>query len=168
MITLNSEAADQTPESPETPAYKVPDWFTKNVMNHVVNGLTRTGISVMGSRVLEHTGRLSGETHRTPVNLLNLDHEQYLVSPRGETQWVRNVRVAGGRLVLVKGRTRTEYQATEVAPDDRIAILRAYLAKWKFEVGMFFEGVGPDSSDDEIRAIASRHPIFVLAQIHKA
>jgi hypothetical protein len=84
------------------------------------------------------------------------------VSPRGETQWVRNVRAADGHLTLVKGRKRTDYQATEIATDDRIAILRAYLTRWKFEVGMFFEGVGPDSSDQQMKAIASRHPVFVL------
>jgi deazaflavin-dependent oxidoreductase (nitroreductase family) len=162
MITLDGQAGNSSSESPKTSGYREPDWFTKHVMNNVVNGLTRTGISVMGSRVLEHTGRRSGEIRRTPVNLLDLNGNQYLVSPRGETQWVRNVRASGGRLTLVKGRKRTEYLATEITNDDRIAVLRAYLAKWKFEVGMFFEGVGPDSSDDQIRAIASRRPVFIL------
>ncbi|MFZ0664413.1 MAG: nitroreductase family deazaflavin-dependent oxidoreductase [Acidimicrobiales bacterium] len=162
MITVNTEAANSSSESAGNPGYKKPDWFTKHLMNPLVNGLTRTGISVMGSRVLEHTGRKTGEVHHTPVNLLHLDGKQYLMSPRGETQWVRNVRAAEGRLILVKGRKRSEYQATEVTTDERIAILRAYLAKWKFEVGMFFDGVGPESSDDEIRAIANRHPVFIL------
>jgi deazaflavin-dependent oxidoreductase (nitroreductase family) len=162
MIAMDTEATDSSPESPQTPGYKAPDWFTKHVMNPLVDGLTRTGISVLGSRVLEHTGRRTGEIHHTPVNLLHLDGNQYLVSPRGETQWVRNVRAADGHLTLVKGRKRTDYQATEIATDDRIAILRAYLTRWKFEVGMFFEGVGPDSSDQQMKAIASRHPVFVL------
>jgi hypothetical protein len=30
----------------------------------------------------------------------------------------------------------------------------------KAEVGIFFEGTGPDSSDDQIRAIAPKHPAF--------
>jgi len=41
-----------------------------------------------------------------------------------------------------------------------VPVLRAYLKRWKAEVGIFFEGTGPDSSDDQIRAIAPRHPAF--------
>jgi hypothetical protein len=43
-----------------------------------------------------------------------------------------------------------------------VPVLRAYLQRWKAEVGVFFEGVGPDSSEGEIRAIASKHPVFRL------
>jgi deazaflavin-dependent oxidoreductase (nitroreductase family) len=146
-----------------SPDYKRPDWFTRNVFNRVVSGLTRVGISVLGSRILEHRGRTTGELHHTPVNLLEIDGTQYLVSPRGETQWVRNVRKAGGHLVLILGRRRQLCTATEVPEADRIPILRTYLRRWKFEVGMFFEGVGPDSTDEEIAAIAGRHPVFTLS-----
>jgi hypothetical protein len=41
-------------------------------------------------------------------------------------------------------------------------VLREYLKRWKAETGMFFDGVGPDASDDEIRAIAHQHPVFLL------
>jgi hypothetical protein len=100
--------------------------------------------------------------HHTPVNLLSFEGQEYLVSPRGQTQWVRNVRAAEGRLTLIKGRKRVECVATQLPAAESVPVLRAYLARWKFEVGMFFEGVGPDSSDDEMRAIADRHPVFVL------
>src|SRR5580692_2516933 len=75
------------------PHYKKPDWFTNHVFNPTVAGLTRLGISVWGSRVLEVRGRTSGEPRRTPVNLLTFEGARYLVAPRGETQWVRNMRV---------------------------------------------------------------------------
>jgi deazaflavin-dependent oxidoreductase (nitroreductase family) len=143
--------------------YKEPDWFTRNVFNRLVSALTRIGISVLGSRVLEHRGRTTGELHHTPVNLLTVDGTQYLVAPRGETQWVRNVRNAGGHLVLILGRKRQPRTATEVPETDRTPILRSYLRRWKFEVGMFFEGVGPDSTDEEFAAIAGRHPVFALS-----
>jgi len=143
--------------------YKQPDWFTKNVFNRLMAGLTRMGISVWGSRVLEHRGRTTGELHHTPVNLLTIDGVEYLVAPRGETQWVRNVRQAGGNLVLIKGSHREQHTATEVPVAHRIPILRAYLRRWKFEVGMFFEGVGPDSSDEEWASAAARHPVFRLS-----
>ncbi|MGH9078673.1 MAG: nitroreductase family deazaflavin-dependent oxidoreductase, partial [Acidimicrobiales bacterium] len=100
--------------------------------------------------------------HHTPVNLLGMESDQYLVAARGETEWVRNVRADGGRLVLILGRHREERTAVEIPLAERTPILRAYLRRWKFEVGMFFEGVGPDSSDEEFAAIADRHPVFVL------
>jgi hypothetical protein len=148
---------------PANPAhYNEPDWFTRNIFNGVVKGLTRMGISVWGSRVLEHQGRTTGALHHTPVNLLTLDGKRYLVSPRGHSQWVRNVRHAGGHLVLILGRRRELCTASEVTASDSVPILRAYLRRWKFETGMFFDGVTPDSSDAEWAAVAADHPVFEL------
>ena len=143
--------------------YRKPGWFTKNVFNRFVGFLTRRGISVWGSRVLEVRGRTSGEPRRNPVNLLTLDHQQYLVSPRGEGQWVRNVRAAGGRLATLVGSRREEWVAHELVDDaDKVPVLRSYLKRWKLEVGVFFDGVSADSSDEELAAIAPRHPVFRL------
>ena len=153
---------DPAPEHPAAPHYKKPDWFTRNVFNRLLEGLTRMGVSVLGSRVLEHRGRSTGKVHHTPVNLLTIEGTEYLVAPRGETQWVRNVRHAGGHLVLILGRRRQPCTATVVPVADSVPILRAYLRRWKFEVGMFFDGVTPDSTDEEWAAVAGRHPVFVL------
>jgi deazaflavin-dependent oxidoreductase (nitroreductase family) len=129
------------------------------VFNRAVAVLTRLGLSVAGSRVLEVRGRKTGEPRRTPVNLLTLDGTRYLVAPRGRTQWVRNLRARGeGRLLL--GRRAERFTAVEVPDDDKAPILRAYLQRWKWEVGAFFGGVGPDSADAELRRIAPDHPIF--------
>jgi deazaflavin-dependent oxidoreductase (nitroreductase family) len=139
--------------------FQEPGWFTKNVFNRLVALLTRLGISMAGSRVLEVRGRKSGEWRRTPVNLLVFEGERYLVAPRGETQWVRNMRVSGGgRLVL--GNRSEEFSATEVGEEQKPPLLRAYLEKWKWEVGAFFDGVGPDASDEELRRIGPDHPAF--------
>jgi len=150
-------------EQPAAAHYKRPDWFTRNVMNRLMNGLTRLGVSVRGSRVLEHRGRSTGKLHHTPVNLLTIEGTRYLVAPRGETQWVRNVRHAGGHLVLILGRRRQLCTATEIPVSDSVPILRDYLRRWKFETGMFFDGVTPDSTDAEWAAVASRHPVFALS-----
>jgi deazaflavin-dependent oxidoreductase (nitroreductase family) len=142
--------------------FKHPGWFTKNVVNQLVAGLTRLGFSVWGSRVLEVRGRTSGQWRRTPVNLLTLEGERYLVSPRGESQWVRNLRVSGeGRMLL--GRRSESFRAVEVKGEEQLPVLRAYLKRWKAEVGVFFEGVGPDSSEEELRGAAPRHPVFRLS-----
>ena len=104
-------------------------------------------------------GRKSGEWRTTPVNPLTFDGERYLVAPRGNTQWVRNMRVAGGG-ELRRGRKVEAFTATELPLEDRPRVLRAYLKKWKFEVGMFFQGVGPDAPEDKLLAIAPDHPVF--------
>ena len=143
--------------------YRRPGWFTQRVFNPIVAGLTKTGLSVKGSRVLEVRGRKTGQPRKVPVNLLEHFDELYLVAPRGETEWVRNVRAADGRLSLILGRRRQEMIATELDDSEKVPILREYLRRWKSEVGMFFDGVGPDSSDTEIAAIANKHPVFRLA-----
>jgi hypothetical protein len=160
MSTTNIVPVTQEPAAVH---YKQPDWFTRTIFNSLVKGMTRMGVSVMGSRVLEHRGRTSGKLHHVPVNLLTVEGTQYLVAPRGETQWVRNVRDAGGHLVLILGRRRQLRTATEVPVADSVPILRAYLRRWKFEVGMFFDGVTPDSTDAEWAAVAARHPVFELS-----
>ena len=150
------------PEPQSAPRYVKPGWFTRNVFNRLVAVLTRAGVSVWGSRELRVRGRTSGEWRTTPVNLLAIGGERYLVAPRGETQWVRNLRVAGGGELRV-GRRAETFQAAEVADDDKVEILRAYLKRWKAEVGVFFEGVSADAPDSDIRRIAANHPVFRLA-----
>jgi deazaflavin-dependent oxidoreductase (nitroreductase family) len=141
--------------------YRQPGWFTKQVFNRIVAGLTRLGIGVVGSRVLEVRGRKSGEWRPTPVNPLSFEGATYLVAPRGQTQWVKNLRVSGeGRLRV--GRRTEPFTAAEVPEAERPPLLRAYLKRWKWEVGIFFEGVGPESSDDELLRIAPDHPVFRL------
>jgi deazaflavin-dependent oxidoreductase (nitroreductase family) len=142
--------------------FQEPGWFTKNVFNRLIAGLARLGVSLLGSRVLEVRGRKSGQWRRTPVNLLAFEGERYLVAPRGNTQWVRNLRVSGkGRLVI--GRRVEEFSASELADEDRPPLLRAYLKRWKWEVGAFFGGVGPDAPEEELRRIASEHPVFRIS-----
>jgi deazaflavin-dependent oxidoreductase (nitroreductase family) len=121
--------------------------------------LTRLGVSVWGSRVLRVRGRTSGEWRSIPVNLLTFEGQTYLVAPRGHTQWVRNLRAAGtGELVL--GRRVQAFHAVEVPDEEKPPMLRAYLRRWKAEVGVFFGGVGADSPDDDLRRISPDHPVF--------
>ena len=144
----------------DAPRYVKPDPFTKHVFDRAVAGLTRLGVSVWDSRVLVVRGRTSGQPRSTPVNLLTFEGARYLVAPRGNTQWVRNLRVAGEGDLKV-GRRTERFTATEVADTDKAPILRAYLKRWKFEVGMFFDKVDP-SDDADLARIAPNHPVFRL------
>ncbi|MGZ4603847.1 MAG: nitroreductase family deazaflavin-dependent oxidoreductase [Kineosporiaceae bacterium] len=141
--------------------YIKPSWFTTHVFNRLVRQLARWGVSVYGTRELSVVGRSSGQTRRVVVNLLDHDGRQYLVSPRGTTQWVRNVRAAG-RAELRVGRHQQAVVPVELTDDEKPPIIREYLRRWKFEVGMFFEGIDENATDDQIRAIAPSFPVFSL------
>jgi deazaflavin-dependent oxidoreductase (nitroreductase family) len=152
-----------SPADGSTPRYVRPGWFTQHVFNPAVALLTRAGISVWGSRELRVRGRTSGEWRTNPVNLLTVAGTRYLVAPRGHTQWVRNLRVAGTGELRVGRHTET-FRATEVPDDEKVPILRAYLKRWKAEVGVFFEGVSAASTDEELTRIAPDHPVFQLEE----
>jgi hypothetical protein len=137
--------------------------------NLTVARLTRMGISVYGSRVLYVRGRTSGEWRTTPVNPLTLsDGTRYLVAPRGNTQWVRNLRADDGRGELHVGRRIEPFLATEVADDDKPAILRDYLKHWKWEVGVFFDGVDAKAPEEKLREIAPGYPVFRIEPAKQA
>jgi hypothetical protein len=137
----------------------VPLTTADRIANGLARGLTSLGISLFGSRNLAVRGRASGEWRVVPVNLLELNGVRYLVAPRGTTQWVRNLRAAGqGELRL--GRRREPFRAIELADADKPPVLRAYLARWRFEVARFFEGIGATPSDAELGAVAAGYPVF--------
>jgi len=152
-----------TPTLAPTPdRYLAPDWFTQHVFNRLVAGCTRVGLSLWGSRLLEVRGRTSGELRTTPVNVLTVDGERYLVAPRGVTQWVRNVRAAGTAGLRLGGRVEF-VELHELDDTDKPRILRPYLRRWSWEVGSFFDGVGADSTDDRLLDAAPDHPVFRIA-----
>jgi deazaflavin-dependent oxidoreductase (nitroreductase family) len=96
-------------------------------------------------------GRTSGEWRTVPVNVLEVDGGRYLVAPRGDTHWVRNLRAAGG------GELRTRkgieaFRAVEVADAEKPPLIEAYLARWGRQVESLFREL-PDPAD---------HPVFRL------
>ncbi|MBM4269231.1 MAG: DUF385 domain-containing protein [Deltaproteobacteria bacterium] len=129
------------------------------IFNGLVAGLARVGITLYGSRILAVRGRKSGAWRTVPVNLLVCDGARYLVAPRGETEWARNLRAAGAGELRLGGRVET-FRATELADRDKVPVLRAYLVQWWFEVKRFFDLAGPNASDEDLVRIAARHPVF--------
>jgi deazaflavin-dependent oxidoreductase (nitroreductase family) len=135
-----------------------------SVFNGVVGWLTKIGLPLAGSRMLSVQGRTSGEWRTTPVNPLRVGGGRYLVSPRGHTQWVRNIRVSGeGR--LSSGRRTENFRIEEVADPEKPPILRAYLKAWAWEVGRFFEDVDATASDDRLLEIAPDFPVFRILPV---
>jgi deazaflavin-dependent oxidoreductase (nitroreductase family) len=162
----SAEKSHADAAKPEAPRLVKPEGGLMVTLDRLTNKamtwLTYRGISVLGSRILAVRGRKSGEWRTTPVNLLILDGERYLVAPRGHTQWVRNMRaVGGGELRL--GKKVEPFTATEVADADKSAVLRAYMKKWAWEVGFFFGDVKADSPEEELQRIAPGFPVFRIA-----
>jgi len=127
--------------------------------NKVIGLLARHGLSLMGTAEMSVRGRKSGTMQRIPVNQHSHQGERYLVSARGHSQWVRNMRVAG-RGELRVGRRVREFTAVELPDAEKLPILRSYLEKWGWEVNQYFQGVTARSSDEEIIAAAPDHPVF--------
>jgi len=136
----------------------------EQLLNRVPEGLARLGLSVYGSRILAVRGRRSGEWRTAIVNLLEHGGARYLVAPRGEAQWVCNLRALSlGELRL--GRRSEPFRAVELSDGEKPEVLRAYLRKWRFEVGIFFEGVGPEATDEDFRRIAPGYPVFRIETV---
>ena len=103
-------------------------------------------------------GRKSGDWKTNPVNPVEVDGATYLVSPRGNSHWVRNLRAAGEGELRV-GRRRRSFTAEEIQDAEKLPILKVYLDKWAWEVGAFFD-LEKDPSDEQIQGAAPEHPVF--------
>jgi deazaflavin-dependent oxidoreductase (nitroreductase family) len=141
--------------------YDEPDRAAR-AANALIRWLAELGISIAGTRALRVRGRKTGKVRGVVVNVLTVDGVDYLVSPRGTTQWVRNVRAAG--VVDVGPRWhRRELRAAEVADSAKADLLRRYLDKWYWEVKGHIAGLTPNCGDDELRAASPSIPVFALA-----
>jgi hypothetical protein len=130
--------------------------------NAVIRRLAEMGISIAGTRALRVPGRKSGTLHSVVVNVLRVDGIDYLVSPRGNTQWARNARAAGAVELGPRWR-HTPVTLTEVADEAKPALLKSYLDRWYWEVKGHVAGLTPDSTADQLRAAAPAIPVFALA-----
>ena len=113
--------------------------FARRVFNPLVAFLTRRGISIWGSRAPEVRGRTSGEPRRAPVNLLTLDDRHYRRPPGRDAMGAQRP----GRRPLRHHRRPPAGGVGGPQLDDaaKVPVLRAYLARWRAEVGVFFGGV---------------------------
>ena len=129
--------------------------------NTLIRWLAEVGISIAGTRAVRVRGRKTGRPRGVVINVLTVGDRDYLVSPRGTTQWVRNVRAAGEIEMGPRWRSR-RVRAIEV---DDAELLRQYMDKWFWEVKGHIAGLTPDCSDEQIRAAAPSIPVFALADL---
>ncbi|OBB55713.1 hypothetical protein A5757_04270 [Mycobacterium sp. 852013-51886_SCH5428379] len=143
-----------------TTRYDEPDMFAR-AFNAVIHRLAEAGVSIAGTRAVRVRGRKTGTMRGVVVNVLSIDGRDYLVSPRGNTQWARNARAAGEVEIGPRWRRRT-VRLAEVADLDKPHLLRRYLQRWYWEVKGHVGGLTPDSSDADLRATAPSIPVFEL------
>lgn len=130
--------------------------------NALVCRLAGLGISIAGTRALRVRGRTSGKRRTVVINLLTVNGVDYLVSPRGNTQWARNVRAAGVAEIGPRWRSRSA-RVTEVDDAAKPEVLRRYLARWYWQVKGYVGELTPDSTDEQLRAGGATIPVFRLA-----
>ena len=140
--------------------YQTPDTLKTRLVNPLIATLTKLGLSARGSHVLVVRGRKTGTRQEVPVNPVEVEGVRYLVAPRGDTQWVRNLRAASEAELRVE-QQRKHIQAREIENVRKPHVLRAYLQRWKRETGKFF-GVDNQASDEDLARIAPDHPVFQI------
>ncbi|HEX3106656.1 MAG TPA: nitroreductase family deazaflavin-dependent oxidoreductase [Terriglobales bacterium] len=141
--------------------YEAPSSGEK-LFNRAFGFFAGLGIAPSFIYLLEVRGRKSGKLYSTAVNLLELNGKQFLVAPRGRTQWVRNAEAAGG--VTLKRGSRRRFRLRALNDSEKPEVLRAYLTNYKSAVRKFFP-VPPDAPPDEFAKIAAGYPVFELAAL---
>ena len=143
-----------------TVRYDAPSLATR-AGNELIRWLAEAGISLAGTKALRVRGRKTGKRRGVVINLLTVDGRDYVVSPRGNTQWARNARAAGAVEMGPRWRSR-EVHIAEVADDAKLQLLKRYLDRWYWEVKGHVGGLTPQSNDDERRSAAPSIPVFEL------
>ena len=142
--------------------YRRPTKVTQT-FNRFMSWLASLGLMPSDTVTLEVKGRRSGKIRSNVVTWVEQDEKRYLVSPRGESEWVRNVRAADGEAVL-RHRGRQRVRLEEMATEERAPIIKAYLAKTAMATRQHF-GVDPKAEIEEFEAIAARHPVFRIVTV---
>lgn len=133
---------------------------TEQFFNRVFGFLVGLGLSPSFNYLLEVKGRKSGKTYSTPVNLHEVNGKQFLVAPRGRTQWVRNAEVSGEVTLKKRGRRQT-YKLRPLADSEKPEILKSYLMRYGATVQRFFP-IRPDAPLEAFAEIAAGYPAFEL------
>ena len=141
------------------PVFREPTSIEK-IFNRTFGFLIGMGLGSSCRRLLQVRGRKSGKLFSTPVNILDWNGRQYLVAPRGRTQWVRNAE-ASGEVTLKKGSSTPVYRLAPVADAAKPPILKAYLESFKPEVQRYFP-VAAGSPAEAFAELTGTYPVFEL------
>jgi deazaflavin-dependent oxidoreductase (nitroreductase family) len=139
------------------PPYRKSLW--RRALNALVRPLAKAGLTGPRTHLLTVPGRTSGKRWSTPVSIVRLGGERWLVAPYGDRNWVKNARAAGW-VELQRGRRRERLGVEELAPADAVPVLQEYFRSSR--VTRPFFAVTLESSPAEWLADAPHHPVFRL------
>lgn len=145
-----------------TTRYDQPD-LAARMFNGVIRRLAEIGVSISGTHILRVRGRKTGKVRSVVINLMTVDGVDYVVSPRGNTQWARNARTAGAAELGPVWRRR-QVRLTEIDDDAKPELLKRYLDRWYWEVKGHVGGLTPQSTAAEMRAVAPSIPVFAAVR----
>lgn len=131
----------------------------QRAINRVYALLTRLGVGARHRHLLTVTGRRSGLPRTTPVDVMTVGGDRWLVAPYGEVQWVRNLRVTPSAQ-LRRGRRTSTWTAEEVDAATAVPVIRAYIRAVR--VTRAYWAVDADAPGDELARVALHHPVFRL------
>src|SRR6266513_974732 len=132
------------------------------IVNRIFGFLVSIGFGLAHNFLLEVQGRKSGRIYSTPVNVLTYKNKRYLVAPRGDTQWVRNV-VVSQKATLVKRGERENVHLHAIAADAAKAeILKAYLDRYRLTVQRYFP-IAAGSPLMAFEPLVGRYPVFEIS-----
>jgi len=132
----------------------------ERIFNRLFGFLVGLGLGFSYNYLLQVRGRKTGKIYSTPINLLELNGKQFLVAPRGRTQWVRNAEAAG-EVTLKRRAWHQRYGLRSLSDTEKPPILKAYLDAFKKEVQRYFP-VPADSPPEAFQELGRTYPAFEL------
>jgi len=146
------------------PEYKKPGTVAK-LMNSAIGLVIKAGLSPQGGQLLTVRGRKSGKPMSTPVNPMAFNGSEYLVAPRGDCHWTRNLRVVKTAQLRVARKRRQVELVHELEEAEKPAVLRAYLSRWAKVTTKQFGITWPNPSDEEVARVCARTPMFEIRTV---
>jgi deazaflavin-dependent oxidoreductase (nitroreductase family) len=143
-------------------AYRLGFW--RRVINRIVRALLRLGVNPPRTYLLIVPGRKSGQTYSTPVTLVEVNSQRWLVAPYGAVNWVRNARAAS-QVTLTRGGKSETVKTVELAPEQAAPVLKRYLTEAAV-VRPFFDVTAQSDLQDFV-AEAPKHPVFLIIEPHQ-
>jgi deazaflavin-dependent oxidoreductase (nitroreductase family) len=131
----------------------------RRALNAVVRPMAKLGVTGPRTHLLTVPGRASGKPWSTPVSIVRIGEERWLVAPYGERNWVKNARAAGW-VELRRGRRRERLAVEELAPEQAVPVLQEYYRLGRITHPFF--AVSLESSHEAWLADAALHPVFRL------
>jgi deazaflavin-dependent oxidoreductase (nitroreductase family) len=145
------------------PRQRMAKTYQRNLGTRLINRwfrtLTKLGLGASYRQILTVPGRKTGQLHSTPVDVIQVGGQRWLVAGYGPSNWVLNTR-AHGQVTLSRGSHSETYKVEEVGAEDAIPVLRKYIAAIRVTRAYF--DATPNSSDEVVAAELARHAVFRL------